>query len=621
MSAKKTSLKFKVTGLVLLAALLPLLLFYLLGVQNFLLDMKGVLARELGTKASLAAKDLDRFIEQRIIDTKTISRARVLSSEDNKEITRYLQDVVQENPWINEIDLLDENGFLVAHSSEEAIEPEPIWEEYPQLKHLWASDITTNLKDVFVSETENLHNGEGAGVLFLAKTTLPQEVTSSHTLLVGLAFKDIESIVVNFSEALESDKHIYVVQNDGTVMVTDDPAILPFQTFPDINQHPHMLSFFSEPAAEGILHYVNSHGEPLTAAYIDLSEFGDNQGLDWSIIAVAADNSFFSSINTSKHNLVIIGLILSGIMAILAYILSSKITRPLLTTVNAVKEFEKGNFSAQLPLEGSSETILLAQAFNNMARQITTRTEELEEEITERKSIEEDLIESNAVKNEFIATASHELRTPLSTVIGYAELLIENDEFSEDDKREFLQYIYDKAFTLDRIVDELLDVSRIETGRALSIMHSQVKVAEICKQVAGQFQKEGDTCSFIMSFDNEDLELNADKGKLFQVFENLIGNAVKFSPDGGKITITGEQHKTHYKVSVADKGMGIEPEDQKLVFDKFYRVDATDTAIQGLGIGLYLTKNIIGLHNGRIWLESLPGKGSTFSFTLPLQGA
>ena len=247
MITNRTSIRFKVTSLVLLAALLPLLVFYLFGVKNFLSDMESVLARELKTKASLAAKDIDRFIEQRIIDTKTISRSYVLSSSDLKEVTRYLIDIAEENPWINEIDLLNEAGLLIAHSSEEAIGSEPIWKDYPQLEPLWKTDINESLKDIFVSETENLDNGEGAGVLFLTKTNPPQGATSAYTLLVELAFKDIKSVVVDFSKTIEGDKHVYVVQNDGTVMFTDDPSVRPFQKFPDINQHPDMLYFFSEP--------------------------------------------------------------------------------------------------------------------------------------------------------------------------------------------------------------------------------------------------------------------------------------------------------------------------------------------------------------------------------------
>lgn len=617
MTTHGTSIKFKVTSLVLLATLLPLLMFYLLGVQTFLSDMKSVLARELRTKAALAAKDLDHFIEQRIIDTKTISRSRVLLSPDLNEVSRYLNDVAKENPWINEIDLLNEDGFLIAHSSEETLENEPIWEHYPQLEYFWETNPKKRLKDIYVSETENLDNGEGAGVLFLAKVNSPQETIEHYTLLVELAFKDIQSVVVDFSKTIEGDKHIYVVQNDGTVMFTDDPNVHSFQKFPDINQHPRMLSFFSEPGAEGNINYKSASGEPLTAAYADLAEFGDNQGLDWSIIAIAAENSFFSSLNTSRRNLIITGLLLSIIMAFLGYILSIRITRPLLTTVDAVKDFEKGDYSTQLALKGSSEAILLAQSFNKMAKQIAQRTEDLEEEIQERKSIERDLLESNALKNEFIATASHELRTPLSTVIGYTELLIDNNDFNAEEKKEFLQHIYDKAFSLDRIVDELLDVSRIETGRALSIMPSLINIAEVCKQVTVQFQRESKNCSFNLSFENEDFVLNADKGKLFQVLENLIGNAVKFSPRGGQITITGEQDDAYYKISIADKGIGVSPADQSLIFDKFYRADTSDTAVQGLGIGLYLTKNIIELHGGKIWLESEPKGGSTFSFTLP----
>lgn len=598
---KKTSLRFRISALVLIATILPLGVFYFFGLQDFFARMEGILASELNAKAELAAKDIDRFITERIVDTKIIASAHDLSHSERTETNNYLAGIAKKNPWASGVYLLNIEGTIVAGSSANPIEDKSVWDEYSELNTILTKHQNT-MEGVFVVEAEELGNGAGPGILFLTAIKDSSKRISSF-LLVELAFKDMQSIILDLRNTIESNRHIYLVKNDGTVMLTDDPYTKPFQMFPDINRHPDMLEFFSVPGAKGHFRYIDHSGNQNTAAYADLSEFGSNQGLDWSIVAIASEDEFFESINESKNNLIILWLLLSFLMTGLAHYLSLKTTRPLLNTIKAAEKLKSGCASQRIPTEGSRETILLAENFNQMAQQIEKR--------------EQDLRESNALKSEFIATASHELRTPLTAVIGYAELLVNNDAFSLDERKTFLHEIYDKSIALDRIVDELLDVSRIESGRALHLTSSLTRVAETVKQIVAQRQKENPTRTFELTIDNEGLVLDVDKGKLIQVLENLIGNAVKFSPEGSSIRIDVRKLNGDYKFSISDKGIGIPYEQQEYVFDKFFRADTSHTAIHGLGIGLYLTKNIIELHGGQTWLESIPGEGSTFFFTLP----
>jgi signal transduction histidine kinase len=240
----------------------------------------------------------------------------------------------------------------------------------------------------------------------------------------------------------------------------------------------------------------------------------------------------------------------------------------------------------------------------------------LNKEIEERKTAEEKLSESNALKDEFIATASHELCTPLAVLSGYSELLLGNDRLSDEVEKECLQAINSKAHAMDRIVDELLDVSRLDSGREVQIDCASVKIVEVARIAVQQFEAKKHPCHFTLSFDDEQLELDADSGKVLQVFENLIGNAIKYSPDGGEIVLKGEQLVGQYRISVADAGMGMSTKQQGHVFEKYYRANPSST--KGLGIGLYLVKNIIESHKGETWFESDLGKGTTFFFTLPL---
>lgn len=239
-------------------------------------------------------------------------------------------------------------------------------------------------------------------------------------------------------------------------------------------------------------------------------------------------------------------------------------------------------------------------------------------DITKRKATEERLQENDRIKSEFIATASHELRTPLAIIQGYTELLRESEGLSTQQMRDFETIIYDKAVALEKIIDELLDVSRIESGRPLCLDFVQLDIVDEIRQVVAQFEKEAADHRFSTNLPVTGFNLFADRFKLAQVLENLLNNAVKFSPAGSEIVVSGAVVDDCFQVMVADQGVGIAPEKQAYIFDKFFRVDASNTALSGFGLGLYLVKRIVEAHGGKIWVESALGRGSTFFFTLPI---
>lgn len=228
--------------------------------------------------------------------------------------------------------------------------------------------------------------------------------------------------------------------------------------------------------------------------------------------------------------------------------------------------------------------------------------------------------ELNQLKNEFISTAAHELRTPLTVIMGFSDLLIEHLEtemFSIDEKKEFLNNINKKVIALERIVEDLLDISRIETGRAMLLEKTPTQISALLKELIRNHQRETSVHQLESYFDNPELLLALDPGRITQVIDNLLNNAIKYSPDGGTITIRAEQVKDMLEISVIDQGLGLSEEQVDRVFDKFYRADTSTTALGGLGLGMSICKSIVEAHGGRIWIESAPGQGTTVRFTLP----
>ena len=225
--------------------------------------------------------------------------------------------------------------------------------------------------------------------------------------------------------------------------------------------------------------------------------------------------------------------------------------------------------------------------------------------------------EMDRLKSEFIATAAHELRTPLTVIMGYAELLGQKEEFSAEQQQEFATAILDRAEALARIVDDLLDLSRIEAGRLISLNRRPCPLAPLIAQLVDHYQQTSPRHSFEKNLALPGPTATADPAKISQVLENLLSNAVKYSPSGGRIRIFLGDAEGQCLISVSDEGIGMSAEQTQRIFDKFYRADVSDSAIGGLGLGMAIVKAIVEGHGGRIWVESALGQGTKVSFTLP----
>ncbi|RII27157.1 MAG: hypothetical protein CXR31_07845 [Geobacter sp.] len=226
--------------------------------------------------------------------------------------------------------------------------------------------------------------------------------------------------------------------------------------------------------------------------------------------------------------------------------------------------------------------------------------------------------EIDRMKSEFISTAAHELSTPLASIIGYSELLLSDGTNSPDVQKDALSYINRKSWALSKIVDDLLDLSRIEAGRSIPVDKKPCDINEIIRQAVVYGQKISIRHTFDLELSDQPGTLVADSGKLEQVMENLLSNAVKYYPDGGPVRISSTRLVDAWQVCVEDRGLGIAPEHVERIFDKFYRVDASNTAIEGTGLGMCIVKSILEAHGGNIWVESTPGVGTKVFFTVPL---
>jgi signal transduction histidine kinase len=223
----------------------------------------------------------------------------------------------------------------------------------------------------------------------------------------------------------------------------------------------------------------------------------------------------------------------------------------------------------------------------------------------------------NSKKDEFIGLASHELKTPMTSLNGYLQI-IDRSLPADDKNKLFIQKALSQINKLSGLISDLLDVSKIEAGK-LPFTYAAFNLPQLIEEVVDLMQYSTKSHRIIICSDIDDLLVNADRQRIEQVVINLISNAIKYSPQADHINVSVSRQDNNAVVTVQDFGIGINKEQHDRIFSRFYRVDDVASHISGLGIGLYISNEIITRHQGKLSVDSETGKGSTFKFEIPLE--
>ncbi len=243
-------------------------------------------------------------------------------------------------------------------------------------------------------------------------------------------------------------------------------------------------------------------------------------------------------------------------------------------------------------------------------------------DVTEQRKAEKAIKQLDKAKRDFISTVAHELRTPLIAIIGYCELLenVEQMPLSEDQKQEYLGVIQSNAEVLNGLVDDLLDIGRIQIGRSLGISRKENNLLELIDKVVASAKLKSGRHEIVVERGLGVPQIVwLDAGRIAQVLHNLLSNAIKYSPCGGIIKIRLEGQKDRVSIAVVDPGIGMTEEQVAKVFNRFYRADKQSTETLGLGLGMSIVKQIITDHGGDVVVQSKPGQGTTVTFRLPVR--
>lgn len=575
----------KITALLLLFSLTPILLVGVLIFLSIRTYIRDQVETSLITTADLREQQLyqlaNKKLEELAIFTNNLNLQILLKdyqAEPRPETLDAIEQIIAQEKFrnrdLNEIYIIDPNGRLLATTYPFTVSPD--W----STQSFFAESKTRAVATFIKSEAQ------------LAPQLLLSGPVTVEGKLAGIVVLDSDTTALipltSGAEEIGQTAEIFLINRNGPITpLKQNTPIQPGSLLDRANQ---LVSERDRAVYPDFLNYKGSRSIAVTR-FIDIFDLG-------LIVQVDQQEAYRPTLEILTF-LVTISLILTILAAVAAYFLSQSISGPILRLAAASEAVKKGNLKTRVQIDRRDEFGLLAETFNDTIASIQR---------------------ADQTKNEFISLASHQLRTPLSATRWTLELLLDKKTGRLNEKQ--ISYLNDIKDSTDRMVAltrALLDASRIE-GTKIKLKPQPVDLKFLINDVLMELRPRLEQKKLTLTSHLPDLpKTNQDIELTSVVYRNIISNAIKYTPPGGKITITVSKEDSHLLTKITDTGVGIAKKDLKRVFHKFFRgKNAVAMEPEGSGLGLYLAKTIIDSSGGRIWFESKLNKGTTFWFTLPL---
>jgi signal transduction histidine kinase len=411
--------------------------------------------------------------------------------------------------------------------------------------------------------------------------------------------------------------YAYAVTGEGDLIVYPSLPVRRLSAFGklDFNSLPQVKEAHASHDLAGSSTGRTVGGTKVLAAWATVHSTG------WKVFVEQPESAAFAPLRGKIWGtaLIIAAFVLAAVA--LSILLARRLVRPIKRLQVAAEAIGAGAYDERIELERKDELGALASAFNQMAAHLQELIGGLERKVAERTRA---LEVASKHKSEFLANMSHELRTPLNAIIGFTQVLQQKLFGDVNEKQEeYLEDVNSSADHLLALINDILDLSKVEAGQVeLEVERFSLRDALERGMVMIRERATKNGVALELELDPQVDLVEGDERRIRQVVFNLLSNAVKFTPQGGRVDVSALQENGEVMVAVTDTGPGIAPEDQGRIFEEFQQArDTNGERPEGTGLGLALSRSLVELHGGRIWVESAPGKGSTFSFTIPVGSA